>query len=127
MAESPLDRSLTLLQAVSANLLVMIGVGPFLTIPFMLAARGGPYVYLREAYKPFGLGPLMGFLFLFQVILVAPLSIASGAVGFADYLLYFWTSLSPATHDVVAAAVALGMTALLYRNIHEVGRLSVVM
>jgi hypothetical protein len=28
----------------------------------------------------------MGFLFLFQIMLVAPLSIASGAVGFADYL-----------------------------------------
>src|SRR3954470_20153965 len=93
-----LDRGLGLPQAVSANILVMIGVGPFLTIPFMLSAMGGPhilyawlagallalcdglvyaqlgaalpgsggpYVYLREAYKPFGLGPLMGFLFIF--------------------------------------------------------------
>ena len=109
-----LDRGLGLPQAVAANILVMIGVGPFLTIPFMLAAMGGPhilyawlagallalcdglvyaqlgaalpgsggpYVYLREAYKPFGLGPFMGFLFLFQVLLVAPLAIAGGAVG----------------------------------------------
>jgi amino acid transporter len=155
-----LDRSLTLLQAVSTNLLVMIGVGPFLTIPFMLSAMGGPhilyawlagallalcdglvyaqlgaalpgsggpYVYLREAYKPFGLGPLMGFLFIFQVMLIAPLSIASGAVGFADYLRFYWTSMGPRAHDAVAAAVAVSMTALLYRNIREVGRLSLVM
>jgi amino acid transporter len=155
-----LDRSLTLFQAVSTNLLVMIGVGPFLTIPFMIAAMGGPhilyawlagallalcdglvyaqlgaalpgsggpYVYLREAYKPFGLGPLMGFLFIFQVMLIAPLSIASGAVGFADYLRFYWTSMGPHTHDAVAAAVAASMTALLYRNIRDVGRLSVVM
>jgi amino acid transporter len=155
-----LDRSLTLLQAVSTNLLVMIGVGPFLTIPFMLAAMGGPhivyawlagallalcdglvyaqlgaalpgsggpYVYLREAYKPFGLGPLMGFLFIFQVLLIAPLSIASGAVGFADYLRFYWTTMGAHTHDGVAAAVAAGMTALLYRPIREVGRLSIVM
>jgi len=155
-----LDRGLGLLQAIAANILVMIGIGPFLTIPFMLSAMGGPhiiyawlagavlalcdglvyaqlgaalpgsggpYVYLREAYKPFGLGPLMGFLFIFQVMLVAPLSIASGAVGFADYLRFYWTTMSPRTHDAAAAAVAAGMTALLYRNIRDVGRLSVIM
>src|SRR6185503_16563593 len=85
------------------------------------------YVYLREAYRPFGLGPLMGFLFIFQVMLVAPLSIASGAVGFADYLRFYWTTMGGVTHDAVAAGVALGMTALLYRSIRDVGRLSVVM
>jgi amino acid transporter len=160
-SESPhLDRGLGLLQAIAANILVMIGVGPFLTIPFMLSAMGGPhiiyawlagavlalcdglvyaqlgaalpgsggpYVYLREAYKPFGLGPLMGFLFIFQVMLVAPLSIASGAVGFADYLRFYWTTMSPPTHDAAAAVVAAGMTALLYRHIRDVGRLSVIM
>src|SRR5262245_49360238 len=154
-----LDRGLGLIQAISANIIVMIGIGPFLTIPFMLGemggphiiyawlagavlalcdglvyaqlgaalpGSGGPYVYLREAYKPFGLGPLMGFLFIFQVMLVAPLSIASGAVGFADYLRFF-RPMSGWAHDGVAAAVAAGMTALLYRNIRDVGRLSVVM
>jgi amino acid transporter len=154
-----LDRGLGLVQAISANIIVMIGIGPFLTIPFMLAAMdgphiiyawlagailalcdglvyaqlgaalpgsGGPYVYLREAYQPFGVGPLMGFLFIFQVMLVAPLSIASGAVGFADYLRYYRT-MGDWTHHAIAAAVAAGMTALLYRNIREVGRLSVVM
>src|SRR4029453_12498790 len=160
-AEPPhLDRSLTLAQAVSTNLLVMIGVGPFRTIPLMISSMagphilyawlagallalcdglvyaqlgaalpgsGGPYVYLREAYKPFGLGPLMGFLFIFQVMLIAPLSIASGAVGFADYLRFYWTTMDPAMHHVIAPAVAAGMTALLYRNIRDVGRLSVVM
>jgi amino acid transporter len=159
-APSDLDRGLGLLQAVAANLLVMIGVGPFLTIPFMLTVMGGPhilyawlagallalcdglvyaqlgaalpgsggpYVYLREAYKPFGLGPLMGFLFLFQILLVAPLSIASGAVGFADYLRFSWSTMSAWAHHGVAAALAAGMTALLYRNIRDIGRLSVAM
>jgi len=161
LTESPhLDRGLGLLQATSANILVMIGIGPFLTIPFMLQSMGGPhilyawlagavlalcdglvyaqlgaalpgsggpYVYLREAYRPFGLGPLMGFLVIFQVMLVAPLSIASGAVGFADYLRFYWTMMGAATHNAVAAAVSIGMTALLYRNIRDVGRLSVIM
>ena len=154
-----LDRSLTLLQAVSTNLLVMIGVGPFLTIPFMLSAMGGPhilyawlagallalcdglvyaqlgaalpgsggpYVYLREAYRPFGLGRLMAFIFIFQLMLIAPLSVAGGAVGFADYLGFYWTTMSPLEHNLVAAAVCVAVTALLYRDITSIGRLSVV-
>ena len=159
-AESPhLDRGLGIVEATSANILVMIGVGPFLTIPFMLEAMGGPhivyawlagamlalcdglvyaqlgaalpgsggpYIYLREAYRPFGVGPLMGFLFIFQTMLVAPLTIASGAVGFSDYLGVFWTMGKP-VHDGIAAAVALGMTALLYRHIRDIGRLSVIL
>ena len=154
-----LDRGLGLVQATSANVLVMIGVGPFLTIPFMLDAMGGPhilyawlvgallalcdglvyaqlgaalpssggpYVYLREAYRPFGVGDLMGFLFLWQVLIVAPLSIASGGVGFANYLGVFWP-MSGVTHDLMAAGVVIAMTALLYRPIREVGRLSTAM
>src|SRR5262245_48470590 len=153
-----LDRGLGLLHATATNILVMIGVGPFLTIPFMLAAMGGPHIlyawiagavlalcdglvyaqlgaalpgsggpyhYLREAYRPFGLGRLL--LFLFQTMLVAPLSLASGAVGFADYLRFFWTGMPSAAHDVIAALVPVVMTALLYRNIRDVGRMSIVM
>jgi amino acid transporter len=92
-----------------------------------LPGSGGPYVYLREAYRPFGLGRLMAFVFIFQVMLVAPLSIAGGAVGFADYLGFYWTSMGPAQHNLIAAAVCVAVTALLYRDIRSIGRLSVVM
>ena len=155
-----LDRGLGLLHATATNVIMMIGVGPFLTIPFMLSAMGGPhilyawlagallamcdglvyaqlgaalpgsggpYVYLREAYQPFGLGRLLAFVFIFQVILVAPLSIAGGAVGFANYLQFYWAGMSPLQHHAIAAAVCLLMTAALYRHISDVGRLSVVM
>ena len=155
-----LERSMGLLPATATNIIGMVGVGPFLTIPFMIAAMGGPhiiyawvagmilaladglvyaqlgaalpgsggpYLYLREAFKPFGLGRLMAFLFIFQIILVAPLSVAGGAVGFADYLGFFWESMSPAQHNVIAALVCVAVTALLYRDIKSVGRLSVVM
>lgn len=37
-----LRRRLTPLQAVSLNMAMMVGVGPFLTIPLMIAALGGP-------------------------------------------------------------------------------------
>lgn len=155
-----LDRGMGLLQATATNIIGMIGVGPFLTIPFMVAAMhgphlvyawafgavlalcdglvyaelgaalpgsGGPYVYLREAYRPFGLGSLMAFIFIFQTMLVAPLSIAGGAVGFADYLGFYWTSMSPLQHNLVAAAVCIVVTALLYRDIRSIGQLAVVM
>ena len=149
-----------LLQATATNVIGMVGVGPFLTIPFMVTAMngphlvyawafgavlalcdglvyaelgaalpgsGGPYLYLREAYRPFGLGRLLSFVFIFQVVLVAPLSIAGGAVGFADYLGFYWTTMSPAAHNLIAAAVCAAVTALLYRQIESVGRLAVVM
>jgi amino acid transporter len=154
-----LVRRMGLLQASATNIISMVGVGPFLTIPFMIAAMNGPhiiyawvvgaflsladglvyahlgaalpgsggsYLYLREAFKPFGLGRLMAFVFIFQTILVAPLSIAGGAVGFADYLQFF-TTMAPWQHHMVAAAVVVGMTALLYRDIESIGRLAVVM
>jgi amino acid transporter len=149
-----------LLQAVATNIIGMVGVGPFLTIPFMIAAMGGPhilyawiagailalcdglvyahlgaalpgsggpYLYLREAYKPFGIGRLMAFMFIFQIILVAPLSIAGGAVGFSDYLGFFWSTMTPLQHNLLAAFVCLAMTALLYRDIESIGRLAVIM
>jgi amino acid transporter len=155
-----LDRRMGLLQATSTNIISMVGVGPFLTIPFMIAAMNGPhiiyawiagavlaladglvyaqlgaalpgsgggYLYLREAFKPFGLGRLMGFIFIFQTILVAPLSIAGGAVGFSDYLQFVWTSMTPIQHHVLAASVCIGMAALLWRDIESIGRLAVVM
>jgi len=155
-----LERRLGLLHATATNIISMVGVGPFLTIPFMVVAMngphivyawlagavlsladglvyahlgaalpgsGGPYLYLREAYRPFGLGRLMAFLFIFQIILVAPLSIASGAVGFADYLQFFWTTMSAPEHHVIAALVVAAMTMLLYRDIESIGRLTVVM
>src|SRR5436190_3353859 len=155
-----LDRGMGLLQATATNIISMVGVGPFLTIPFMVASMNGPhilyawlagivlamadglvyaqlgaalpgsgggYLYLKEAYQPFGLGRLMAFLFIFMVVLVAPLSVASGAVGFADYLQFMWPSMRPAAHHAVAGAVCLEGTALLWRKTEDVGRLAVVM
>jgi amino acid transporter len=92
-----------------------------------LPGSGGGYLYLREAFQPFGLGPLMAFLFIFQTILVAPLSVAGGAVGFADYLQFVWVDMSPVMHNLVAALACVASTALLWRKIEDVGRLAVVM
>ncbi len=158
--KATLDRSLGLWSATATNIIGMVGVGPFLVIPFMLTSMGGPhilyawfggallaladglvyaqlgaaipgsggpYLYLREAFKPFKLGELMGFVFIFQTVLVAPLGIASGAVGFADYLRFYWTDMTRLQHDLVAGAVCVAVTAMLWRKIEDVGNLAVVL
>ncbi|MGA7157030.1 MAG: APC family permease [Acidobacteriaceae bacterium] len=117
VAGEGLERSLTLRGAVTLNLLDMIGVGPFLTLPLLLAAMGGPqamvgwvlgallaacdglvwaelgaampeaggtYRYLAEMF-PGGLGRWLSFLFVFQICFSAPLSVASGCIGLAQY------------------------------------------
>lgn len=157
---SELERGMGLLPATATNIISMVGIGPFLTIPVMITAMngphilyawiagaiialadglvyahlgaalpgsGGPYLYLREAFRPFGLGRMMAFFFIFQTILVAPLSVAGGAVGFADYLGFYWTGMTPIEHHLVAAGVCLAMTALLYRDIQTIGKLTVIM
>ncbi len=158
--DAALERRMGLLGATATNIIGMVGIGPFLTIPLMVAAMGGPhivwawllgavlsladglvyaqlgaalpgsggpYLYLREAFRPFGLGRLMAFLFLFHILLVAPLSLAGGAVGFADYLGYYLPEMGRTPHDLAAASVCLLVGFLLYRNIDSVERLTKAM
>ncbi|MCS6816268.1 MAG: APC family permease [Blastocatellia bacterium] len=155
-----LVRGIGLLQATSTNMLNMIGIGPFITIPIMIATMGGPhaligwivgalislcdglvwaelgaampgaggpYLYLQQAYGPNRLGRLMSFLYIWQTIFIAPLSIASGAVGFALYTKYFWPAMTAWETKLLAAGLCLFVTALLYRDIRSVGRLSVAL
>ena len=160
-AEAPhLHRELGLFESISANMLEMIGVGPFLTIPLLLSTMngpqamlgwllgaivavcdglvwaelgaampgtGGPYRYLSEAYGPNGLGKLMSFLFIWETIFLAPLSIGAGAVGFAQYTKFLRPQLGPWQVKVVAMGVCLLVTFLLYRDIRSVGRLSIML
>lgn len=158
--KATLTRGMGLLEATAANMLEMIGIGPFITIPGILAAMGGPqamlgwvlglliaacdgliwaelgaampgaggsYQYLQQAYGPQRMGRLMGFLFIWQTVCTAPFSIASGAVGFANYTKYLWPSLTPGQGKILAAAVCLAVMLLLYRDISSIGKLSVVL
>jgi amino acid transporter len=144
--------------ATSANVLNMIGVGPFLTIPLALGAMGGPqamlgwilgafislcdgmvwaelgsampfsggpYYYLLHAFGPRGLGQLFSFLFLWQSIILGPLSIAGGAVGFAQYTAYLFPLLHHWGTVAVAAMVCLVNMGLVYRNIRSIAHLSI--
>ncbi len=170
-----LVRGIGLPQAVALNLLEMIGVGPFITLPLVVAAMGGPqamlgwllgavlalcdgmvwaelgaalpeaggsYIYLREIYGPRG-GRLVSFLYVWQLALSAPLSIASGCIGLAAYVGYLAPALRqplwPLTHlpawmpvvrdhsVLVAIATCWLAVALLDRGIRGAGRIALLL
>ena len=135
----------------------MVGIGPFITIPLILAAMGGgrgmlawvlggllaisdglvtaelsgsmpraggSYVFLREAYGKYG--RLVSFLFLFQILFSAPLSMASGCIGFAAYLqrLVPWAG---EHQQLTAMAICIVTVLLLLRRIETIGKFSILL
>ena len=175
-----LIRGVGLGSATALNMIDMIGVGPFITMPLVLVAMGGPqallgwilgallaicdglvwaelgaampgsggsYIYLREIYGPKSLGKMISFLFIWQLSFSAPLSIASGAIGFAKYAAYLipnletqyiarqWSLQLPllgalklqwliAGTTFLALGVVLVAMFLLYRRITQIGKIS---
>jgi amino acid transporter len=136
----PLLRRFGLLQATALNMSNMIGVGPFITIPLLMSALGGPQAMLgwlvavliaipdgmvwselgRETF-----GRLMAFLFIWQFIISGPLEIASGYIGFARYTGYLWPGITARATLMVAAGVGVINIALLYRRITSIGKITV--
>jgi amino acid transporter len=88
---------------------------------------GGSYNYLREAYGARSAGRWFSFLMVWQIMFSAPLSVASGSIGFANYLHYLLPGLSPGGVRIVAAVFPLLLVALLYRRIGALGNVSVVL
>ncbi len=175
-----LAREVGLREATALNMIDMIGVGPFITIPLIIHAMHGPqammgwilgallalcdglvwaelgasmpqaggsYQYLKESYGAQKLGRLMSFLFVWQLLFSAPLSIASGCLGIARYAAYLWEPLGRILLDrtfsaavpllgkfefrllvtngtFVAMASCILALLLLYRRISVIGRLS---
>jgi basic amino acid/polyamine antiporter, APA family len=88
---------------------------------------GGSYNYLREAFGPATAGRWLSFLMVWQIVFSAPLSVASGSIGFADYLHYIVPHLPGWGVHAVAAAFPLLLVVLLYRRIGAIGKMSVVL
>jgi len=86
---------------------------------------GGSYVFLRESYGP-RWGRLMSFLFIWQTMIQAPLVIASGSIGFAQYLTYL-IPLDEVTRRVASGLLVITLTIILYRRIGTVGKISVAL
>src|SRR6266511_2839261 len=134
------------LQATSLNMSNMISIGPFLTIPLLIVipdgmvwselgaampGSGGSYIYLREGFGRESFGRLMAFLFIWQFIISGPLEIASGYIGFAQYMDYIWKAPQSSTAiggiKIYSVAIVIGLIniALLYRQIKHVGKITV--
>jgi amino acid transporter len=155
-----LRRELGLIQATALAITDMVGIGPYITIPLLLATMGGPqamlgwlvgavlafcdglvwaelgaalpqaggsYNYLREAFGPHRIGRWLSFLMVWQIIFSAPLSVASGSIGFANYLHYLLPHLASWQVRALAAAFPLLLVGLLYRRIGAIGNLSIIL
>lgn len=162
-----LERKLGLGSAVSLNAMNMIGVGPFITLPLVVAAMGGSqailgwllgaaialcdglvwaelgaampeaggsYAFLREIYGREGAGRWISFLYVWQLGFSAPLSIASGCIGLAEYASYLWPALKVSFFgghvsmvSLLAAGTSLLAVALLYRNLTAIARMAWIM
>src|SRR5437764_5627826 len=155
---SELRRDIGLWRGIALNMIDMVGIGPFITIPLILAAMGGgrgmlawilggllaisdglvtaelaaespasggSYVFLRESYGRQA-GRLISFLFLFQILFSAPLSMASGCIGFANYLEILVPRFG-AHIGATAAVVCIVTMLLLNRHIAAIGKLSVLL
>lgn len=154
-----LIRGLKLRQAIAINMIDMVGIGPFITIPFIIGAMNGPqcivawilgailsfcdgcvwselgakwpqaggsYVFLQNLYGKEKYGRYFSFLYIWQTTIQAPLVIASGAIGFAQYLQYL-IPLNTLQQKCVSGALVLCLVLLLYRKITDIGKISVFM
>ncbi len=87
---------------------------------------GGSYVFLQKLYGHKKWGKLMPFLFVWQTTIQAPLVIASGAIGFSQYLTYL-LPLSPIAQKAVSGSLVILVVCLLYRDIKSIGKISVLL
>ncbi len=155
-------RGIGLRGAVAVNVITMVGIGPLITIPLVLAnlhgstaliawlvggvialcdglvycelgslypGSGSTYVFLRESFGRERWGRLLAFLFAWQFVISAPLTIATGYIGFAHYAGYLWRPLSTNVllQGVVAACVGVVTLVLLYRPIRVVGTFGIAL
>jgi amino acid transporter len=165
-----LQRGLSTLSALGLNVIGMVGIGPFVTLPLIVAAMGGPqamlgwvlgaalslcdgmvwselgttypeaggsYAYLKHLYGERRWGRVFSFLYAWQLLFSSPLSIASGCIGFSQYVSFFLPNAATplfSTRFVGVPIVVSGQTliamsacalaiAVLYRSIVQIDKI----
>ncbi|MDE1175773.1 MAG: APC family permease [Edaphobacter sp.] len=166
-----LERGLSTASALGLNVIDMVGVGPFVTLPLIVTAMGGPqamlgwlvgallslcdglvwselgtaypeaggsYAFLKHLYGERGAGRGLSFLYAWQLLFSAPLSIASGCIGFSQYLSFFFPNASHpffATHflgvpivfsqqTLIAMSACVVALIVLYRSIIVIDKIA---
>lgn len=169
-APNELRRGLSTASALSLNVIDMVGVGPFITLPLIVGVMGGPqailgwlmgallslcdgliwselgtaypeaggsYAYLKHLYGEKKLGRVFSFLYAWQLLISAPLSIASGCIGFSQYLSFFFPQsahpfasaslfgvpLVLSGQTLIAMSACCLAVAVLYRSIFAINRI----
>src|SRR6202789_2430969 len=169
-ASHELRRGLSIGSALGLNVIDMVGVGPFVTLPLIVGVMGGPqamlgwlmgallslcdgliwselgtaypeaggsYVYLKYLYGERTLGRALSFLYAWQLLISAPLSIASGCIGFSQYLSFFFPNaarpfasatlfgvpLVLSEQTLMAMAACCAALAVLHRSIFAIDRI----
>ena len=87
---------------------------------------GGSYVFLGKLFGNGFWGRLMPFLFIWQTIIQAPLTMASASIGFSQYLNYL-IPLGHYAQKAVSGGLVILVVVVLYRNIQTVGKISMVL
>lgn len=87
---------------------------------------GGSYNFLKISYGERRWGRLLSFLYVWQTLIQAPLVMASGAIGFAQYASYLMP-LDEWQRKGVSGVVVLIIIALLYRKIDSIGKIGLIM
>jgi basic amino acid/polyamine antiporter, APA family len=101
MAKALPSPTLLLLAWMAGGLFALSGALTYAEMTALFPKAGGVYVFLTQAF-----GPLLGFLYGWSMLLVVLSGgVAAVAVGFADYLSYFFPAVS---HSHIIATIPLG-------------------
>jgi amino acid transporter len=94
-----------------------------------LPGSGGTYGYLLAIFGRDRFGRLLAFLFVWQTLFFAPLVLASGYIGFANYAGYLVPQVASSPALATALAIGVGLITLfaLYRAIATISRISVLL
>src|SRR6516225_1047112 len=87
---------------------------------------GGSYNFLKVAYGKEKWGRLLSFLYVWQTLIQAPLVMASAAIGFAEYVSFFYP-IGFWNEKLISGGLIILVIILLYRKIEDIGRLSIVL
>lgn len=87
---------------------------------------GGSYKFLKISYGEQRWGRLLSFLYVWQTLIQAPLVVASGAIGFAQYTSYLMP-LDDWQRRAVSGGVVILIIILLYRKIDSIGKIGLIM
>lgn len=91
-----------------------------------LPGSGGTYIYLREAFGKRS-GNLFPFLFVWTAMLFIPMTMATGVMGFVQYLGWFLPQLNAWQGNLLGLLLIWLTIGLLWRTTQSIGRLGMVL